>query len=140
MIDYITPIESAIVSQLSANILDARIDNDPQDTRAIPKCRILVYFSGETGNQASQNNATQRVDLDFSVDVQLADQRINSHKNIYPYLAAVKDTLIGFSPNGSAPLRFTSNQYQEMPDGSGVRWRYLMQFGTTTMWRASGWA
>ena len=131
--DKIWAIEQAIVEQLKSSEIGARIDNDPRNGQASPKALVLVQHEGDmpTGGQPRNCHA---LNLTFTVEVRATDQRIGSHKNVYPVIEAVRQCLIAFDVGNGSNLAYGGTERQDFPTETGIYWRYMMRFSCHTVW------
>ena len=133
--DLITVIENSIVGQLNCAEIGARIDNDPRANQVNPKARVTVQFlEDDAVSRGDRSKSSQPLSLRFTITTELTDQRIGSHQNAYPILAAIKQSLIGFQPEQGDRIRYVGTQRQDIPTESGIYWQYVTTISTNAIW------
>ncbi|NES91868.1 hypothetical protein [Okeania sp. SIO2B9] len=128
------------LSRLEENILN-RLDplkdrglellNSPVRCRGRAIATAYFYMTSDNGEQLEAT--TQKGSTTISFGVQLCDMR--SHKQIYPYLEAIKLLLNWYVPDieGFGEIKFNSIGYSPYEDKDGIKWVYEMTFSVVTL-------
>lgn len=131
-------VEDAIADQLAPLVDDGlAIANRPSPQGPMPRARAIVFFSGEPSEPPGSivRPMSQKSGLEFTINLELTDQR--THQVAYPYIEEIKALLVGFRPavEGVGAVYHQSTRYSAFEEGSGIRWRYEMQFSCNTLYK-----